>query len=609
MLKQVFLLIILSFLLKSNSFSQNILSEGDFESDSWYEDYGKTCLNYSPFKYPNKHFNSWESAHSKLMYFRRFHLSLPGWHTVGNFDWENIDGEIVDCPCWNTHSPDILDMGMAYGVWGADGAFLHMGAYEMITQKIPYSNRLIEGKFYKVSMDVYIKEVVVDPGDKINIMLSENKLDYEDPGYRAASFQYWYPKKCLPADDIESPRREQFRTYKTLGQDIITVGEIYHDNLEKNEWVNVSIAFRMPEHNFDKYNWFAIDCSNEIGGDYLAKTYIDNIVLEEVERCNLEELCSPTDGYIVGAGPHLVEVGYSNHIIENLDNVSSAENIEIFDAAGNLIKTIQDKICPNGINYVHWDGRSQGGDYIAAGYYLWTMDLYNDCDYMDYTALLFLENMHLPILSDNFECNKSIMQPLICCEAEQNIFIENETIQGSSEVYFHAVNNIEITNTLIKSSATNVTFKAGNEIILNPGFETEEGAIVDMIIEPCEDKQAEKSDSLFNKTLCDEPIGFQTQKEQTNEDLRLSETSVFISPNPANDFFDLFIYFSEPNNNENPTMTITDISGKMHHQRIINSQQTSFYKDKINISNYPPGIYFINITSNYFSETKKLIVK
>ncbi len=82
-----------------------------------------------------------------------------------------------------------------------------------------------------------------------------------------------------------------------------------------------------------------------------------------------------------------------------------------------------------------------------------------------------------------------------------------------------------------------------------------------------------------------------------------------IFPNPTKDFFNIYIKIANNITNENLIMIISDISGKEYHREKINQEQAGFYKNKTNISNYPPGIYFINITGNRFSDTKKLIVK
>ena len=76
---------------------------------------------------------------------------------------------------------------------------------------------------------------------------------------------------------------------------------------------------------------------------------------------------------------------------------------------------------------------------------------------------------------------------------------------------------------------------------------------------------------------------------------------VKISPNPAN----TYIYLSSENYVcKNQKILITDISGKIYYRKtgkILNS--------KIDISNFPSGIYILRISNNDFIETQKIVIQ
>jgi hypothetical protein len=83
--------------------------------------------------------------------------------------------------------------------------------------------------------------------------------------------------------------------------------------------------------------------------------------------------------------------------------------------------------------------------------------------------------------------------------------------------------------------------------------------------------------------------------------------NLFIYPNPANDFTK--VQFNLPVGNHNVNMTIMDITGK-----IITSQNTRINSTgnnlemEINTQNLNAGIYIIQIRTNDFVKTGKLII-
>ncbi len=80
-----------------------------------------------------------------------------------------------------------------------------------------------------------------------------------------------------------------------------------------------------------------------------------------------------------------------------------------------------------------------------------------------------------------------------------------------------------------------------------------------------------------------------------------SKNSVSIYPNPATDILNIQI----PENIKNPELKLTNIIGKTILKTNLNGS-----KNKLNIKNFPSGIYFVSIISNgSVINTKKLIIK
>ncbi len=85
-----------------------------------------------------------------------------------------------------------------------------------------------------------------------------------------------------------------------------------------------------------------------------------------------------------------------------------------------------------------------------------------------------------------------------------------------------------------------------------------------------------------------------------------SKTSLFsIYPNPAKDEFKLYM---TNQNNQKINLVLTDVLGKQLSKLMIESNE-AFYKTTIQTATLPNGCYFITLTGNGISETKKIIIQ
>ncbi len=565
--------------------SQNLLKESSFQTDdiSWI------CNNWQYIDFQiDYHYNYWKSQYKNEAKFRHSKWQRYKYRDCGK----------SGCKCCNYHSPDFE---FDEPVNGYRNIYVGIGYCELIQQQLLNENNLIPGKFYKVNFKIKVPTKyqnghnTITSDSKLKFFLAKNKTEYKKPGFE-------YGKDNIITDMCNTVytgiEPEGYNEYKHNG--FINLKSIYLINYEKDIWHEVSFVFKMPDEGTNKHDWFVADVAGGVG-----YTYIDDITLEETFQCNTEDPCSPTDGEINPTPPTKIYPDYKNYAVLNLDNVYSATEINILNDIGQLIDVIPDIYCDNGIKKVEWDAEKSN---VYTGNFKWHMKLTNDCGDYDYTKSFDVVNPYnnptlYPITND---CVTGINIPAPCCEAEPNILIENETLEGSSEISFHAFNNLTVRNTLVKSSAKNVTFKAGNEIILDTGFETEEGANVEMSIESCDDKNKDKK--TLNKELS---VGkFLSDDEQVSviRKNNLHESVFYIYPNPASDFFEISLTSQTCDIKNSIFISITDVSGKEYYHKQFENYDNYFSK-KINISNYPSGIYFVTFTGNRFSETKKLIIQ
>ena len=117
--------------------------------------------------------------------------------------------------------------------------------------------------------------------------------------------------------------------------------------------------------------------------------------------------------------------------------------------------------------------------------------------------------------------------------------------------------------------------------------------------------------SYFKYTFVDvnnqvNPASF-VVKFNATQTVGIEENAAFsnfsISPNPANEFFEL----KHLPKNANSTVEILNIVGKVVSEKAISNHKES---ERIEISHLRPGIYFVRIQSNnQYSATQKLIVR
>lgn len=174
------------------------------------------------------------------------------------------------------------------------------------------------------------------------------------------------------------------------------------------------------------------------------------------------------------------------------------------------------------------------------------------------------------------------------CPADDDL---NYTTSDHTASLFAEARNT-ITSVATVHNTQNVTYRAGQTVTLNPGFITQAGAVFHAFIHPCDDN----GNTYHLAEMFIEP---ETEKE--SETAAIPATNGFqLYPNPAAGSFTI-----EKRGEEEAMLDVLDIFGR----RIFIASKITQDKTNFDISDQPPGIYFVRITTADKSETFRIIKK
>ncbi|MFW5721205.1 MAG: T9SS type A sorting domain-containing protein [Bacteroidota bacterium] len=574
-----------------NLISQNLLQDGNFDNYT-VQTY---CKHINSFNYIHY---AWETQYSNKAKFKKKELELNfplAWYSCGK--WNDCGEEYPPCNAGSSHSPDLLDESALYDLFvrnmnGASGNFVQIGAYELIQQKL--DENLETGNYYKVKFRLFVYSEKIIDGNKLKFMLSKNKVKYKSQGKEIKDiFRHIRIENYCDASGEWFEYTDNYKEYQNnhieLLKEYDLTTEVQHD-----EWIELSFIFEMPDQSsINPLNWFVIDVSEACDGMCSDYAYIDNIELTKHPYCNWEEQpCSPTDGPIHTSYPEQVD-NHSNVMVTGLDNVKSATNIKIKDAAEKIIAELDDRYCINGIDTIVWDGLN-----LAHGVYIWQMTLENDCGEQNYWKGFQYANDNLPIKYFDKACNNSLQTPIPCCESEPDIYIEDETIEGPGELSFHAINNIEVENTTVEANTEKLIMKAGNKITLKPGTHIKEGAYAHIYIEPCSSTNTHQA--LPPETTYTIPMAEVHDKKLENEN---TDENATIYPNPCAS--ELHVSMSSDYGKQ-INIEIFDLNGGLVWQKTINCR-FSHCLETISTEHLNPGMYIVELTGNAKTKSYKIV--
>lgn len=321
-------------------------------------------------------------------------------------------GSLNTCDCCAFHSPDLRD-NYSSSSWdgrilNGTGLYCRMGPYELIQQDFLPENQLESGNHYLVKFKYFVFQEDADDGSTLNFMIAKSRVKYKRKGREATE-----PVANICEDGATwlIPRNTDYKEYKTLFNDIVTVESYNIEEFTTEQWVEESFIFQMPEQGIDKYNWFTIDvhedgsCTDGMCNPFV---YLDDIEIYEVDYCNDDDPCSVTDGNIYPTQAYKPwGAEQLNWVVGNLDNVYEAKNITVRNYGGQIVRILPDRNCLNGIKYINWNGKSAGNNPVAEGRYSISAEFANDCGTIEYTSGFF-RVYHIPYnpsLPETVPCN------------------------------------------------------------------------------------------------------------------------------------------------------------------------------------------------------------
>lgn len=440
-MKKYSLIIIILFFFSGNLFSQNRLQNGGFEKGNKE----KAKENHAAIAFDD-YIDNWKS---------RMKVSSSSNCKVADI----YDGKAY----W--HSPDWYIHDYYYSRTGVGSVGIK--GHELIQQKFERSNKLESEKYYLITLYVEPQNLNSIKNGLLRFYLGKKEMKYQ--------------KERGKCKDICSYKYRHFKD-----DDVKMIHEIDLAVLDKeDEYTKLQFIFKSPEAGFwvNDYNWFGLQMVNkptETGCWGFADLYIDDISIEETEYCSLDS-CANTEGEI-----NYTIRGQYPFFLDNLDNVTSIRNIEIYGDGGKFIAGGEDVYSINGITepVYYWDGKTSTGASASAANYLLKITVENDCYVYQDNFLIYWGNPYPSTMDPLWEdlpeptvYNNSVETPYPCCEYEPDIYLNDIEIDGEGRVEFIAMNNIYGTGSVhVGSDVKDLYFQAGNDIDLGSDFNAEPGS-------------------------------------------------------------------------------------------------------------------------------------
>jgi len=178
-----------------------------------------------------------------------------------------------------------------------------------------------------------------------------------------------------------------------------------------------------------------------------------------------------------------------------------------------------------------------------------------------------------------------------------NLSITN-TITNGTNVVYSAINTIDASNIIEEN--TIVTYRAGDQITLNPGFTVNTGAHVQAYTEECTNNFINRQNRIARSASIQNEI----QKDEMDiainnpEESILSENKIIVYPNPTNSLVNIHFFKF----NKTASLSIYNSIGQM----ILNKDITK-NNFNVDLTSFKAGVYTLHITSAVTNKTIQII--
>jgi hypothetical protein len=353
-------------------------------------------------------------------------------------------------------------------------------------------------------------------GTKLSVYFSKNKLRYKEDNE--------------PCDEKFADIGNVYSSYESVYNVDHLVSHFPHW-----QWHQVEYEFTPPEK-MDEYEWIAFNLKSF--GENADCGYTQYIHIDDVElRYGCPDRCSRTDGFFESIVASNVVSATSYMRLTNLSNISTV-SLKVYTSGGQTVY-YNEAYCVNGIDHdIYWTGKSIGNADVADAIYLYEVIATNDCGPMRYTGSLLKSGNYTGPLQANFgqACqNGANLAPQACCPYNLDMYKNREVLIGPGRTEYILANNIwactatpDFSDEVRIAAGADILFRAGRQITLAEGFNTEPKAVFVAEIVPCEytTKKGSETGGREQGRSADAVTAVE-EKEQ------MSTASVTVYPNPT----------------------------------------------------------------------------
>lgn len=523
------------------------------------------------------------------------------------------------------HSPDYFDdltpfspisdpnVGMRTGV-APIGVTAHSGHrfaglddYELIQQEYG-NNNLQERRFYTVSMFIRPSSYYFDGTSNLRIFLANNEFDYQNTN-----------------NNVSDVCTSDYMSYDppTHVKELASI-PISLDNYPADRWSRVSTTFYVSEDLNETFKWLVIDMNSGGNAQACGQHYIfvDDVSFVRAEYCS--SACAPdldatSNGTVQNVmladafcpGPPNCGVCWQNRYTGTCEPpVNEFEptaydywccpvkffEMQIWNAVGinfwvrsrwgaNDIVYERHEFDANGLKFadqeyfvLQWMGRNNAGQHLPSGMYDYELEYWN-CDPGSQQAIE--SSLYYEVGDEWYDQPAEVLNGILesCCP--DHLYFQNYTFSGlvleNASTFITAGSNVTsgTPGPVIVPYTSNVTFHAGEEINLEPGFIVEPGAEFHAVISDC---------------VYGEPKSMQYRPEFSLSSMaswgKPAEELVALFPNPTKGPFNVKL----PEGNERGEIRVSDPTGKV--VRIFKVQSPL---QEFDMSGLARGIYFLEV--------------
>lgn len=428
---------------------------------------------------------------------------------------------------------------------------------------------------YYNDVDGYIQPASIGGGNGhyentfLKIYAGRRKINYANHFANAASGY------------IECTEDWHLKTREVIELASIPINELLYPG---GQWHYIE-EFLLPLKEEDNgYDWIAIEVEKLNTPDCLRPyVLIDDVKIEE-NNCTQCDKCKANDGCIHLAFGNTFGGGNTVFKIINADNVSDI-TISILETNGQLIATHAYQNPPYEFELPTNDFGGLGG-----GTFVYDIVAENLCDIKRYSERFSLNTAY----TKNISFTSSPRIDGLCCG--RILQIKDEVI--NEDIHYKAL-YITVGPNVTITAETDVTFQSEQGIVWIPPFDIEQGAVVNTILDECNEEGFTGEEELNELSMLREHTENTTSNDNNKKNTKRLNFEVF--PNPVDN--EVNIYF--PNMAiSNRSIMIYSLEGKI----VYTSNDIQNNLTRLDLSFLSKGIYFIKVVDAEVYAIKKIIV-